>query len=712
MKKLIFFLCCIIFGITSYQAVKEFETSQVQSFNQTLTNDSYLIEIEQGNPNISNEENYQILQDFSNENNTNIQRISYEKDFIGQDVTVYYVGLGDKNTYLENINIHSGDFINDNIEQFVSNVQTEDENQTGVIDLFYNKSPIEIRPLLYASRIKDIRGTYTISDKENWDLLVEELAQKEISASFSIKTSEDLLSEYPYSEMMYQTIAIVCLLIGLAIAYDLINEYKVIAIKSLYGGSFLERGMYILKKYLPIIIISYVFIGIVLLISLNFYNNYQQLLPFVNFWLKKMSLISIIIFSLLIINWFLTLFIKISHMIKNKKPVKPTFNITLVVRLIISVVLITSLQQSISTYLSLNNTVSKNDQWALLKNYGYLGIIKSTENNNFSFFDSETEEVQFKRLMERLSSDGAVYIQPSSFYMNESFGSMSYDNIDEQYIEVNTNYLHLNKINDVNSKDVTENDTVDDNNLLTLLIPYKLKHRENEIKELMLSNYKSTFQNELTMKKINIIYVDNNQSYFTFSTNYAQESGFEIEDPIAVVINQNLKPEFLAHNLSTGSSYYFKITNDNYPLEEMRNLLENYNMGHIWSPVSVAYSIIENNLQNKLVAFNFSLMNTVIGLILIIVLQIFSTVSYLEISKEEVTIKWLFGYSLIERHYIYYLMILAFWSLVYMFSFFLASTSLLPYLIILNITIDLIIFTSMLLYKENKMIKTNLSKTI
>lgn len=80
-------------------------------------------------------------------------------------------------------------------------------------------------------------------------------------------------------------------------------------------------------------------------------------------------------------------------------------------------------------------------------------------------------------------------------------------------------------------------------NEITIIVPIKLKQYENDIKASIAKDYTGIYGKEYTEPPtVNIIYVKDDQSYFTFSTNMAEKNNYELIDPIAIVVNSGFDP--------------------------------------------------------------------------------------------------------------------------------------------------------------------------
>ncbi|MCY7949796.1 MULTISPECIES: DUF1430 domain-containing protein [Bacillus] len=718
MKKLLFLLVITTFIVVSFLSIKQFEFLQFQSFNHDNVDDAWNVVIDEGNTKISKNDNFKMLEQIAFEAKVNLQRISYENNSNNKDKMVYYVVLYNASEYFKDLKLKSGKFLqsNSSSNDFLSTVQTKNKHQIGQLEIFHSFEPIEIRPMIAAEKRKDIKGTYTLIGEKQ----AENFKKIALQHGFSIKlskneNSQSVSTSYPYQEMMYIGLLILCLLIMLTILYDLSNNYKEIAVRYMFGCNLLDIGLYLLKRYIPILISSLLVGSLGLILYLYWYNHYQQFIEFLYFLSKNIALLSIILTIILLIVWFSTGSINIPQMIKNKKPVRMFFYLNIIVRFVLAVFLLLGLEQGISKFQVLKSTVSNQEKWSLLKNYSYLGMIASPEQKQetLNFQKDKEKRKKIHLLYEKLESQGAFYIYPSDYYSNDSqISSQDINPWGEEgrKVEINKNYLSVNVIKDIYGKDVEIPPS--NKGEINVLVPIKYKMYKEDIEKSIAEDYKGIYDIKTAAPvKVNIIYVQNNQSYFTYSTNSAQNSNYKIVDPIAVIVNNKFDPLILANNISMGYGFYTKISEGKDPFKIIKRTLEEYELNNIWNPVSIAYSNVELKIANDKEALQLMTIYCGVFLLLAVVLLIFSAVYYLEMNKKLLSIQWIFGYSFFEKHSLIYLSVLVFWSLTFMVSFFVSGNIALLGEIALGLAIlDIVLTSILLIMKEYNITKQVLNK--
>ncbi|MBD7913464.1 MULTISPECIES: DUF1430 domain-containing protein [Clostridium] len=709
MKKLIFLLFTTTFIVISFLSIKQFEYIQFQSFNNHSIGEKWNIIVESGNPQKNKTENFRLLEDIAIQTKVNFQRTSYEKDKYNKDKIVYYVAFFEKDKYFEKIKLKTGEFldVNSDEDDFLSTIKTYDDYQIGQLELFHSFETIEIRPMIAAGKTKDIKGTYTVNGKENAEKLKDLALEYGFSVEVSKDQSETLITSYPYQDMMYKASLILCLLIALAMLYDVINNYKEIAVRYLLGYNFWEIGAYLFRRYIKVFLGSLSMVLSGLIVYLYFYNELQQLFSFLYFGLGNIIPLILTISLIFIATWLGTKTINISQMIKNKKPIKLLFYINIIIRFILAVFLTLGLQQGVSTFLTIKSTVDKQEKWSILKDYSYLGMIADSQPELLKSQNDEKNQ-QFQLLYKELEAQGAFYISPSGYYMNSSGPPLDPNpwGMDGTKVEINKNYLSINPIIGTNNEQVEISDSAKTNEI-TVIVPIKFKTYEDDIKRTISKDYTGIYNaKDSTPPGVNILYVKNNQSYFTFSTNMAEKNNYEIIDPIAVIVNSQFDSRILATSISMGYGYYTKNSGNETPFKVTQDTLKKYKFDETWQPISVAYSNVELKIANNKELLQLATVYCSLLIILAVILLFFSSMYYLEINKKSLALQWIFGYTFFEKHYLAYLVILVFWDFMFATCFFITNETLLLAKIILGLTFfDILLISIILNIKEHNVTK-------
>lgn len=200
---------------------------------------------------------------------------------------------------------------------------------------------------------------------------------------------------------------------------------------------------------------------------------------------------------------------------------------------------------------------------------------------------------------------------------------------------------------------------------LTILVPEKYKQFEDEIKENYLKDYKfrmieienmlrspqdgAVDEDSLSLS-INIVYAKNNQKYFTFNTNYGSaREKYMIEDPIAIIFEDNLDGVFYGNLFTSGGGFYFYENSPN-PYSSISDVLKKNDLGAVIDQTQSLYS------QNGLALMNikFQLINSIASIIILSILSIFMLSSFFRLLykyyEEIYFLKNSLGYNFWERN--------------------------------------------------------------
>lgn len=141
----------------------------------------------------------------------------------------------------------------------------------------------------------------------------------------------------------------------------------------------------------------------------------------------------------------------------------------------------------------------------------------------------------------------------------------------DRYMIVTPNYFKFNPVNTIDNQPITEY-LIQETNVVNILVPQKYQGREDEIerlyKEYMYFNNVEvaeiyaekigTEEDTRTMDdfEVNIIYVNDEQSYFTYKPTIAEKSNNALNDCLVVILFENqLHPVQIAAKMTRGLFY-------------------------------------------------------------------------------------------------------------------------------------------------------------
>ncbi|MHC5252032.1 hypothetical protein ACYRFS_03215 [Listeria kieliensis] len=227
---------------------------------------------------------------------------------------------------------------------------------------------------------------------------------------------------------------------------------------------------------------------------------------------------------------------------------------------------------------------------------------------------------------------------------------------------ISPNYLLYNPIKPI--KKINEL-TKSPDNTLTALVPEKLKVKDKVIRKALLNDFylqkidfKNTINSQIGGKevkqkksdlKINLIYVDNNQSYFTFSSKYGVPSnGYKVIDPIAVIINPTIEELFTASYMT--SCMFIKDESNTDAYSHLKPLLyETKTAGNVVFLNSI-YKELGETIHDLTTQLTMAILILISGFVFLSILIVSQLYLYYQIYYKKIQVKQLLGYSWLQIH--------------------------------------------------------------
>lgn len=231
-----------------------------------------------------------------------------------------------------------------------------------------------------------------------------------------------------------------------------------------------------------------------------------------------------------------------------------------------------------------------------------------------------------------------------------------------QNILVDKNYLKRNLVRTyTDQRDVLEE--IDyDKDTLNILVPQKFKQYENIIKDsfkewfyfqkvYIFNMYKEIRGKKLSEKKmedlkINLIYIQNNQSYFTYNP-FSGDSSNNIKDPIVTVYTENMDNSVLAATL--GRSIFLESENPYTALKEVKNITQKYNINELNSILSI-YDKKGEQINDIKDIRDRLILNIVFLSFILVMLTLVITYVYYKSNISKIIIKSLHGCDFINTY--------------------------------------------------------------
>lgn len=696
MKKIVLLVMMFTFFVSSYLSVKIFALYDYQS---VFFDNNQTVHIEDKNNNISAKDFISDIEKTASDENLSIKRVVYTPlDNGKKQKIIYYVynSVSDSNQFLSNLPLSSGRRLQDcdGTDKFLSNMKSEDSNQVGQINLFDNSNVIEIRPM--SAMESHIYGTdFVLSTKSK-------VAAKNFATALSLNynfnctvNSENDVYSVSDNLLLYLAcfglIFSLCVLTAIAFLYYIIFRFKEIVIRKMFGSenkNIIHRIL--ITDCVPMLCFAILLSAAATFVYLIFYNGLARFGTFILLWLICQLLLAILFLIVFCIFAQVVRKAKSSVALKNKKPlllikrsnyaIKILFSITAVVLFAVS-------SQNLYILTRQNSNISK---WDKTKNYAVIGF-----NVDDSVMENYKAEYQFnckmQHLFHLLNNNGAMLFSASSYYYDQNNNQYNQFPSYSPYkcsVCINNNYLKLNSIYDLNGNkiNISDENTTD----MTILVPEKYKTSIQKIKKLYQAYHTYGYYGardrytQLTGKKLNydptdkqqvlshheplglnIIYVKNNQGYFTYDPNVCKSTNNTIVDPIAMITNNSNGELYLYSSYVSRNEFRAKVSDYNNPLKSVNQSIIKAGLKDNIVLVTSLYDTVGEYMYNtkNQIAIEISVMLTALAIVILIV--IFSTLNYLEESKCINAVKWIHGFSFIKRHYNYLTYPIIFWLIIY-----------------------------------------------
>jgi len=635
-------------------------------------------------------EEYEFFLYYAEKNNHTFFRVVYIND---EDLVIYTNDL----TFDRRIEIVYGRWPYDQTGEFVSNIDTLEKNQVGVINNITPGFNISVAHLS-DTRNFGISGTYHVNtmDISVLETLLNDLSSKLYSVKLVSINDSDI---FIFGNMPLKQIAelmVVTFLISLCVISSLM-QYSIINLKS----SFILR----LHGYSKIRLIGLVtvnlskLLGFSVLISLTIMFFSAMLMGYSTFiiLLFQKFLILCVFLTLLylvLVNSFVLIYFRITKSTTVIKGEKPYFFIQAynhMVKIAFTVCLFVIINTSLNSFNSLRLSLDALSEWHVAQNLYTAPIFYVGQSDLAVDLDVSTRLIYFYKIM---SAQHSAFIMNFRNYYFIDMGLLPF--IDESIhehlglalspygyrIDISLNFLDINPIRTVSSTSVYEQ-IIHDERVLNILVPETLKFYENKIRIAYLEHFyfnRVTVDNiynyelgkELNNESINdlfvnLIFVESGQYYFTFDPYFRLDGRNRIRDPIAVIFMPgNIHPNFLHSHISQGGFFFYMDAIDAY--SQILPLLLRYGLESV---IPLVRPVFDRNARAivELQEQYIRMLSLAFVLFLSSVAVTYTLLSnYFEKNKQKIFIKSLMGYTAIRRNSTFLASILSYGVLIVMLS--------------------------------------------
>ena len=581
------------------------------------------------------------------------------------------------------VELRSGRWPDDHANEFVSVIDTGEANQVGLI---HNTTPgfnISITSIENTTNVV-LHGMFFINstDLEVVQSFVNELdTYIDRAELWSINHEIHIFSQITMIQVIEVVVMSLLLLICILATFinDAVHQLKQGSVLIIHGYSKFKIAQKLIFKLLATLLFAFV-ISYALLVG---YVSLAGYLPFLSLISSSFILIYGCLFLVYLMAFatFMALYlflVKTTHILKGKKPYGVLQLANYVSKIAFSCAILIFGSLAIHQLSELGHRLEAVSDWELAQNIHATSVYGVGQATDLAIdLDIMNRKLE---LYSSLTRDHQAFIMDSRNILFLDEGWMPYTDMDSAppmelsphgyRITISPNFLEFNPITAVNGIPIVEQ-IVDDAHVLNLLVPEQLVPYEAEILSLYLEYFYSSsvridniYNAELgyTLNttpienlSINIIYVEDNQSYFAFDYQVRPETGNRIKDPIAVLYTGSVHPSRLS--VIMGENFFFHTEAiDAY--QAILPLLLEHDLSHV---IRSTVSVFDQN-GREIIALREQSIVTV-GLIAVLIASSLMIVyvlllNYFEKNKQRIVIKSITGYSFIKRHFNFLLIVL------------------------------------------------------
>ncbi|PEJ51649.1 bacteriocin-associated protein [Bacillus wiedmannii] len=552
-KVVVFFLivASILSGFIAFQQTDHKEFEKMEKVEQRIGKEFVIPDV-LGFANPS--EIYPILLEAAKESHTNIFRtnVAYHEDEHAE--ILKYVLLTTETIYFKQFQLSGGGVLKpkDTFQgnAFLSAVHTKDTKQKGVIKDFGDNQVITIKPLQTSYEHLPMAGRYVVEgvDDKSYDAFLK-LFSKKLNQHFkpkqyivaddfkrNLSNNEEALDS-PINSLSYIQYMVFIVLLCFLIYY-VFNEAKRIGVIKMHGVSNLRLWFIVIGRTIASMFV--LSIGISVLATAFVKNVTSGFIYTIMFDQCKTYLI-ITILSL--VSYFYISKIKVNQMIKNRKDTKGIFVFNTLLKVTCSIIFVLLGTSILEQYITVKEKQVNLKNWEKNKDYGVFYPL-SVGNDEEQQGMHKTASSINGDLYPILNKMGAVLIDSKEYEEIELSRNKDYKGI--WSVTLNNNYLREFPLYDIHNQRVQVSEDTEN---WILLVPEKYQNREKEILRFFEERRKPAIEyeekrmhrevpNHLRNRKIDIIWIKNNQEIFSFNPDVYKSDNNKIRDEIIEVMTE------------------------------------------------------------------------------------------------------------------------------------------------------------------------------
>lgn len=444
------------------------------------------------------------------------------------------------------------------------------------------------------------------------------------------------------------TIMLICIVL-----YFLLNG-KAVMLKKLEGYSSSDIRSEEWRKNLVVFILIYAIVMLVLCIFMSTFSL-GVFLDFLSFSFKRLLLALIIPVIIFVISSFIISLQNNKDYIKGKTNNKIILAVTLVLKALFVCFVLESLSATL-VYANMSSNAYNANLFIENKTKGYavtcfsgLGLDVETEEGYNS-----TISMCRKLYDSTVNKFNGVILYDDSFQMEITANGITGEAGDKgpgkSRIIVNNNYLKFNPLYKPNGELITEKD-LDYSKFNFLVSDKKGYYLKDEIKSFVL-DYLDVNVNDVNDNDINVIFYKEDQQIFTLDTLPAAFGQCMLDNPVIEIFDPD-KDKYGSLLSFIAGNYYVKTTTDN-PYNELLPYIEDAGLDNIILSAPSVASGFSEYLKSYYLQMISYIITSVLYVLGIIILSIFSIKYYFILFKNNIAVKKLGGYGTFAIHKLFF----------------------------------------------------------
>ena len=626
------------------------------------------------------------LNQVANKLDIEVTKIDYDRTSQAKNVSVYTSDLQKYVDRLKNGKLPQSD------GEYLSSKQSEDTKKVGEISVFSVERDMQLYSL--ASRKPNVSmEQFQVSSVD--EVLLNEFVQQVNNIENGTKYQAKLIGAEKYVKSTLGSVigrygylfVLLILIVTILALYLLFRELKGETIKKILGYSNKRLvAEFLPRVYIPTFICMLALVAIISAVGLYWYNGLTLGMTFFQYYFLLSIAVAALVYGIVFVfHLVLIASVQPIGIIKNKFPYKSVLRTTYVYKLIVVLILAPLLASAIHLYQQ--NVVYGNsaERLELLKDYVELPVYSDRMETVEGTYELGE---QYKKFFAIQNARGAILFD-ISYKLEQQANDLETDDMeiegyqdsepDEEnyayanHISINYEYLRHNPLYDTEGNRVQFTDETEE--VVHVLLPETLKPYEDILKQHIVHDITSDYYmlEDMTAeqttshpdRKIDLIWVKEGQSYFTYDPSIGMMHNCYVQDPIAYVYNNaTISGNFIAPAFSNDrvkiplkqsqqNLAYFADDIKACGLEDSILVVNN-----CYQRVSDAIYTVEQQL-NKQIA-----LGAAYGIVFVVLVFI-SALTVIHADSRKLYIMGLLGYSAFRCNLIYYAKAAVFWLFVF-----------------------------------------------